>query len=50
MIPEFVGRIPIVVTLENLGQKSLEMILTKPKNAILKQEYEQNGEDLSPLW
>ena len=37
MIPEFVGRIPIVVGLEALDEKSLEKILTKPKNAITKQ-------------
>ena len=37
MIPEFVGRIPVVVGLEALDEKSLEKILTKPKNAIIKQ-------------
>ena len=37
MIPEFVGRIPVVVGLEALDEKSLEKILTKPKNAITKQ-------------
>lgn len=37
MIPEFVGRIPVVVSLEALDVKSLEKILTKPKNAITKQ-------------
>lgn len=37
MIPEFVGRIPVVVSLNSLDQKSLETILTKPKNAITKQ-------------
>ena len=35
MIPEFVGRIPVVVGLEALDEKSLEKILTKPKNAIM---------------
>lgn len=37
MIPEFVGRIPIVVGLNNLDLIALESILTKPKNAITKQ-------------
>lgn len=37
MIPEFVGRIPVVVSLEALDTKALEKILTKPKNAITKQ-------------
>lgn len=37
MIPEFVGRIPVVVGLKALDEKSLEKILTKPKNAITKQ-------------
>ena len=37
MIPEFVGRIPVVVGLEALDEKSREKILTKPKNAITKQ-------------
>lgn len=37
MIPEFVGRIPIVVGLEPLNQQALEKIMVKPKNAITKQ-------------
>lgn len=37
MIPEFVGRIPIVTTLEKLNQKDLVRILTEPKNALVKQ-------------
>lgn len=37
MIPEFVGRIPVVVSLNSLDNKALEQILTKPKNAITKQ-------------
>lgn len=37
LIPEFVGRIPIVVGLNNLDEKALVSILTKPKNAIIKQ-------------
>lgn len=37
MIPEFVGRIPIVTTLEKLNQEDLVRILTEPKNALVKQ-------------
>ena len=37
MIPEFVGRLPIVATLEGLTREALIEILTKPKNALVKQ-------------
>lgn len=37
LIPEFVGRIPVVATLDELDEKSLVEILTKPKNAVIKQ-------------
>ena len=37
LIPEFVGRLPIVVTLESLDQDALINILSKPKNALVKQ-------------
>jgi ATP-dependent Clp protease ATP-binding subunit ClpX len=37
MIPEFIGRIPVIATLESLDEKALEAILTQPKNAIVKQ-------------
>ena len=37
LIPEFVGRVPIIVGLEALDQKALVQVLTKPKNAIIKQ-------------
>ena len=37
LIPEFVGRLPIVVTLESLDQNALINILSKPKNALVKQ-------------
>ena len=37
MIPEFVGRLPIVATLEALDKKALIDILTKPKNSLIKQ-------------
>jgi ATP-dependent Clp protease ATP-binding subunit ClpX len=37
LIPEFVGRLPIVATLEELDSKSLLRVLTEPKNALTKQ-------------
>lgn len=37
MIPEFVGRVPIVVTLDALDKEALIKILTEPKNALIKQ-------------
>ena len=37
LIPEFVGRLPIVVGLHNLTSEALVKILTEPKNAIIKQ-------------
>lgn len=37
LIPEFVGRLPVVVTLESLDKDALINILTKPKNALVKQ-------------
>ncbi len=37
LIPEFVGRLPVVVTLEELDKPSLVKILTEPKNALVKQ-------------
>lgn len=37
LIPEFVGRLPVVVTLESLDNDALINILTKPKNALVKQ-------------
>ena len=37
MIPEFVGRLPIVATLESLTPDALKDILTKPKNSLIKQ-------------
>ncbi|HCH36175.1 MAG TPA: ATP-dependent Clp protease ATP-binding subunit ClpX, partial [Dehalococcoidia bacterium] len=36
-IPEFIGRLPINVTLHALGQDSLVRVLTEPKNAVIKQ-------------
>jgi len=37
LIPEFVGRLPVLSTLENLDRQSLIDILTEPKNALIKQ-------------
>ena len=37
LIPEFIGRLPVVATLEDLDEKTLIEILTRPKNALLKQ-------------
>lgn len=37
LIPEFVGRVPVVATLDNLSEKSLVKILTEPKNSLIKQ-------------
>jgi len=37
MIPEFIGRLPVVTTLKELDKEALISILTKPKNAIIKQ-------------
>ena len=37
LIPEFVGRLPVIATLEDLDEQALIDILTKPKNALAKQ-------------
>ena len=37
LIPEFVGRLPVVATLEELDEKALVQILTEPKNALVRQ-------------
>ncbi len=37
LIPEFVGRLPVIATLEDLDESALIEILTKPKNALVKQ-------------
>ena len=37
LIPEFVGRLPLVVTLQSLDKEALVNILSKPKNALVKQ-------------
>ena len=45
LIPEFVGRIPIVVSLQPLDEGALVKILTEPKNAIIKQYQKLIGMD-----
>lgn len=37
LIPEFIGRLPVIVTLESLDEDALVSILTEPKNALVKQ-------------
>lgn len=37
MIPEFVGRLPVVVPLHSLDEKTLVQILTEPRNAVIPQ-------------
>ncbi|MBR1754826.1 ATP-dependent protease ATP-binding subunit ClpX [bacterium] len=49
LIPEFIGRVPVYAVLDALDEKALKMILTEPKNAILKQYkalLEMDGVDL----
>src|SRR5712672_3260946 len=50
LIPEFVGRFPVIATLEDLDETSLKLILTQPKNALVKQYqrlFEMEGVKLS---
>ena len=37
LIPEFIGRVPVYAVLDQLNEKTLKMILTEPKNAVIKQ-------------
>jgi len=49
LIPEFIGRLPIVVTLNALDEESLMKMLTEPRNALLKQYqkiFQMDGVDL----
>jgi ATP-dependent Clp protease ATP-binding subunit ClpX len=49
LIPEFVGRLPVVATLEELDESALVRILTEPKNALVKQYrrlFEMEGSEL----
>ena len=50
LIPEFVGRLPVIATLTDLDEDALIIILTKPKNALVKQYqklFEIEGVDLT---
>ena len=49
LIPEFVGRVPVIVTLEALDESALVRILSEPKNALVKQYqklFEMDGVEL----
>ncbi len=53
MIPEFVGRIPVITSLSELSEEDLVRILTEPKNALIKQykkmfEFEQSVLEFTP--
>lgn len=53
MIPEFVGRIPVITSLNELSEEDLVRILTEPKNALVKQykkmfEFEQSKLEFEP--
>ncbi|MCB9978635.1 MAG: ATP-dependent Clp protease ATP-binding subunit ClpX [Rhodospirillales bacterium] len=50
LIPEFIGRLPIIATLDDLDEKALIQILTEPKNALCKQYhrlFEMEGVELT---
>ena len=50
LIPEFIGRVPVTVSLDFLDEKALERILTEPKNALIKQYkklFEMDGVELT---
>ncbi|MEI8236525.1 MAG: ATP-dependent Clp protease ATP-binding subunit ClpX [Methylococcaceae bacterium] len=49
LIPEFIGRLPVIATLEELDEAALIQILTQPKNALIKQYkhlFEMEGAEL----
>jgi ATP-dependent protease Clp, ATPase subunit len=49
MIPEFVGRLPVITSVHNLDREALILILTEPRNALVKQYrrlFELDGVDL----
>ena len=45
LIPEFIGRVPVIVTLDALDKEALIRILTEPKNALVKQYQKLMGMD-----
>lgn len=50
LIPEFIGRLPVVATVENLDRESLVKVLTEPRNSLVKQYqrlFEMDGVSLS---
>ena len=49
LIPEFIGRLPVIATLDTLGSDDLVRILVEPKNALVRQYqrlFEMNGKEL----
>ncbi len=49
LIPEFIGRVPVIVTLDQLTEEAMVSILTEPKNALVKQYkrlFEMDGVEL----
>ncbi len=49
LIPEFIGRLPVIVSLEELSKEALVKIITEPKNALIKQYkklFEMDGVEL----
>ncbi|MBA4274617.1 MAG: ATP-dependent Clp protease ATP-binding subunit ClpX [Alphaproteobacteria bacterium] len=49
LIPEFIGRLPVIATLDDLDEAALKNILTEPKNALIKQYrklFEQENAEL----
>jgi ATP-dependent Clp protease ATP-binding subunit ClpX len=50
LIPEFIGRLPVITTVSNLDRTALIQILTEPKNALIKQYqkmFQLDGVELS---
>ena len=49
LIPEFIGRLPVVATVDNLDRESLVKVLVEPKNSLIKQYqrlFEMDGAEL----
>jgi ATP-dependent Clp protease ATP-binding subunit ClpX len=49
LIPEFIGRLPVIATLDDLDEAALKNILTEPKNALVKQYRKLFGEEGAEL-